>query len=1087
MGLSLAFQAYGHHSKELEKSNYKQGFLRATSVHQVASLGFILLSMKGASLPMVIMLSTATFLFPYVVYYQSIVAKGQKVMLSSLIPKGGILHIAFWVNMALFCYTPSTMHTIGLSSDQSLAHSQSSVQDLNDESNESVDVKSCKSDCSSCYERETKENADLLVLQLNLQSNNTNSTDRPWVPLASSKTDPLRDNQSKKRPQFNQSNSKNVNYDLNMNNDFKQNRQSMNFSKEVHNMTNNMDDSRYYNQLNDTSLDLDNVIMKGAAERQRQRELGDQIGQNGIIQANDDQDLDIKIEEYYEAQEQPSSRKRLQRNEDSLISQQDPLLNLAVRTKEHKSMQFVNENADFDIGRAIKRVDHELKREKLIESQRQSMENSGIQMDDGQAFQRKSSKNVQIFDNMQSPPLRNHDSNVSFGKHQMQEDSSKVQFQRNQQLKSSKMRQPTPFNKLVNLPDSSNDQNFEDSIRSPENSTTRRAQSCQVHGVLLGSGCKYCRQEQDLEEQKVQQKSSINDLDRITSSLNNIQIRENQLITDRFQEQPANQQAKAQITSQSSKKRKFDEISKNASLNQQSEQNNKDFTQKANFVINQQPLEDSHRISKVQDYLSSHQTSQRDFSNLKPQPVNLQATNSQSINKQIFDYVQTSTQKQIEQNYPHKASPDRMIFTQTQASLNNHNLGNNHIDMHVTQQITQNSRRYLPVISKYYLDDMINDSYQMRYPLYTKTSGLVQNNLIGFKLTKQYNEWTNDQVNKTIIQIERDYHEWVLPIYTSSEDPKIQVLSRQFGYFLSDKSLDDLNKIKPINDEILNAYVKLNNGLLTDQYQTNEHQNFHIFDSYFFLKMKHQVDSGTCDFKEIVQNLDKNYLYSQVQTRNITSTSQIAFVINNMDHDFVLILVDIQSQKFIVYDPLLGRVKDTFYIHIKILKQFLYEYFLYYPPLPATQDSEEFKEAVRDQKYRSSFHSSSSLSQHENLNKTIRFSHEETFNEYNRQNYQPLYELFQQMGLDQVQSWQVETGKCTKISTSNQKSQSRKINRDNQDLFQKYGSGFLIAQYLRALINKQDLEKESQIREEAEIKSMYQKLTIELLSAKILN
>lgn len=33
MGLSLAFQAYGHHSKALEKTAYKESFLRATNVH----------------------------------------------------------------------------------------------------------------------------------------------------------------------------------------------------------------------------------------------------------------------------------------------------------------------------------------------------------------------------------------------------------------------------------------------------------------------------------------------------------------------------------------------------------------------------------------------------------------------------------------------------------------------------------------------------------------------------------------------------------------------------------------------------------------------------------------------------------------------------------------------------------------------------------------------------------------------------------------------------------------------------------------------------------------------------------------------
>ena len=79
--------------------------LRACSVHQLASLGFILLSFKGAPIGMTVMLSTATFLFPYVVYYQAIIKKGQRVLLTSMVPKGGVMHIAFWVYMGLFYYT----------------------------------------------------------------------------------------------------------------------------------------------------------------------------------------------------------------------------------------------------------------------------------------------------------------------------------------------------------------------------------------------------------------------------------------------------------------------------------------------------------------------------------------------------------------------------------------------------------------------------------------------------------------------------------------------------------------------------------------------------------------------------------------------------------------------------------------------------------------------------------------------------------------------------------------------------------------------------------------------------------------------
>ncbi len=36
------------------------------------------------------------------------------------------------------------------------------------------------------------------------------------------------------------------------------------------------------------------------------------------------------------------------------------------------------------------------------------------------------------------------------------------------------------------------------------------------------------------------------------------------------------------------------------------------------------------------------------------------------------------------------------------------------------------------------------------------------------------------------------------------------------------------------------------------------------------------------------------------------------FVINNTEYDFALIVVDVMTQKFILYDPVPGRKKETF-------------------------------------------------------------------------------------------------------------------------------------------------------------------------------
>jgi len=65
--------------------------------------------MKGAPFPMVSLLCSATFLFPYVIYYQAIINNGQRVLLTSMVPKGGVMHMIFWLNMGIFYFnSPKT-------------------------------------------------------------------------------------------------------------------------------------------------------------------------------------------------------------------------------------------------------------------------------------------------------------------------------------------------------------------------------------------------------------------------------------------------------------------------------------------------------------------------------------------------------------------------------------------------------------------------------------------------------------------------------------------------------------------------------------------------------------------------------------------------------------------------------------------------------------------------------------------------------------------------------------------------------------------------------------------------------------------
>lgn len=68
MAVSFALQAYSYHAKSLDEVA-RQSMFRAVNVHQMASLGFILLSLKGASVIPFAILGVASFLFPGVLYY----------------------------------------------------------------------------------------------------------------------------------------------------------------------------------------------------------------------------------------------------------------------------------------------------------------------------------------------------------------------------------------------------------------------------------------------------------------------------------------------------------------------------------------------------------------------------------------------------------------------------------------------------------------------------------------------------------------------------------------------------------------------------------------------------------------------------------------------------------------------------------------------------------------------------------------------------------------------------------------------------------------------------------------------------------
>ena len=117
MALSMVFGAIAAHKQSLTPDQ-RNSMFRAVNMHQLSSLGFILLSTslfryvkedgtkELPNLPFVT-LFVATLLFPGLIYAQ--VLSGRKFWASKFIPTGGMLHMLFWVELCFFYQTPSKL------------------------------------------------------------------------------------------------------------------------------------------------------------------------------------------------------------------------------------------------------------------------------------------------------------------------------------------------------------------------------------------------------------------------------------------------------------------------------------------------------------------------------------------------------------------------------------------------------------------------------------------------------------------------------------------------------------------------------------------------------------------------------------------------------------------------------------------------------------------------------------------------------------------------------------------------------------------------------------------------------------------
>lgn len=63
----------------------------------------------------------------------------------------------------------------------------------------------------------------------------------------------------------------------------------------------------------------------------------------------------------------------------------------------------------------------------------------------------------------------------------------------------------------------------------------------------------------------------------------------------------------------------------------------------------------------------------------------------------------------------------------------------------------------------------------------------------------------------------------------------------------------------------------------------------------------------------------------------VTSKSVLIFILNNENHDYALLVVDIYTRRVIIYDSLESRSKETFLLHVKNVKRFVGDYFDYMP------------------------------------------------------------------------------------------------------------------------------------------------------------
>ena len=101
-----------------------------------------------------------------------------------------------------------------------------------------------------------------------------------------------------------------------------------------------------------------------------------------------------------------------------------------------------------------------------------------------------------------------------------------------------------------------------------------------------------------------------------------------------------------------------------------------------------------------------------------------------------------------------------------------------------------------------------------------------------------------------------------------------------------------------------------------------------MFESTFYHVLKRLFDDDNYDFLKLTFYLDKHYM----SQKRISNNSLFVFLVPSKHNsiDFVIVVVDLYNEKFVVYDPELNCHQKNYVSDVQMLKTFLMDYREYF-------------------------------------------------------------------------------------------------------------------------------------------------------------